>query len=140
LEKLPVFVRAGTILPRQPLVQSTSERPAGPLRLDVYPGDDCTGTIYLDDGHSMDFEKGNFLRQTIRCIDRGGSLTITFAPREGRFDPWWKEIEIIVHDRPGRSGVYSPALPVRRVHGSGTRNVDFYIPDVPSSATIRIDS
>jgi alpha-glucosidase len=45
LERLPVFVRAGTILPRQPLVQSTSEKPVGPLYLDVYPGDDCSGTI-----------------------------------------------------------------------------------------------
>lgn len=141
LEKLPVFVRAGTILPRQPLVQSASEKPVGPLHLDVYPGDDCTGTIYLDDGHSMGFEKGDFLRQTIRCsIDRGGNLAITFATREGRFDPWWKEIEIVVHDRPGRSRVYSPGVPLRRARGSRTRNLDFYIPDVPTGATIRIDS
>ncbi len=42
LDHLPVFVRPGTILPRQPLVQSTSETPKGPLQLDIYPGEDCT--------------------------------------------------------------------------------------------------
>ena len=46
LDRLPVFVRAGAILPTQPLVQSTSQTPQGPLSLDVYPGDDCRGTIY----------------------------------------------------------------------------------------------
>ena len=34
LERLPVFVRPGTILPRQPLVQSTAETPDGPLSVD----------------------------------------------------------------------------------------------------------
>ena len=37
LETLPVFVRAGSIVPEQPLVQSTDEKPVGPLTLRVYP-------------------------------------------------------------------------------------------------------
>jgi alpha-glucosidase len=101
LDALPVFVRAGTILPRQPLVQSTSETPAGPLRLDVYPGADCAGTIYLDDGHSMAFTRGEYLRQSVRCsVDGRGAVNLTFGRREGRYRPWWKQIEIAVHGRP----------------------------------------
>ena len=53
LDSVPVFVRAGTILPRQPLVQSTAQKPRGPLQLDVYPGEDCRGDLYLDDGTSV---------------------------------------------------------------------------------------
>src|SRR6185369_8118078 len=41
LAELPLFVRAGTILPRQALTKSTMETPQGPLQLDVYPGEDC---------------------------------------------------------------------------------------------------
>jgi len=119
LDQLPVFVRAGTILPRQPLVQSTSETPVGPLRLDVYPGPDCTGTIYLDDGHSMAFSKGDYLRQAMRCsVDDQGRLALTFEPRQGHYRPWWREIEILVHGRAG-------AEPTR-VH------------DMPKGGTVRL--
>ncbi len=62
LDTLPVFVRAGAIVPEQPLVQSTDEKPQGPLTLRVYPptaiGNDCGGSLYLDDGVSYDFKKG----------------------------------------------------------------------------------
>ena len=140
LERLPVFVRAGTILPRQPLVQSTSEKPVGPLYLDVYPGPDCSGTIYLDDGHSTGFEKGNRLRQTIRCaVDDRGHLAINFEPRQGRYHPWWKAIEIIVHDRPPASRVSGRAMSIRQEPGSSAGTLSFSIPDIPKGGTITIE-
>jgi alpha-glucosidase len=139
LERLPVFVRAGTILPRQPLVQSTSERPVGPLYLDVFPGGDCSGTLYLDDGHSMGFEKGDYLRQVIRCtVDDRGNVAITFDPREGRYHPWWSRIEVIVHGRSAQDRVSSSTIPIRTAHDSGAGSVDFYLADVPYGATIKI--
>src|SRR5206468_614257 len=64
LAELPVFIRAGTILPRQPLVQSTKEVPQGPLSLDIYPGPDCRGELYFDDGVSI---RGPSLRQSVTC-------------------------------------------------------------------------
>jgi alpha-glucosidase len=101
LDHLPVYVRAGAILPRQPLLQSTSETPQGPLELHVYPGADCQGTIYSDDGHSMDYAQGRFFRQTVRCTVDEHGLTLAFASAEGSFVPWWKEIKILVHDWSG---------------------------------------
>src|SRR2546427_9937796 len=41
LEEMPLYVRAGAILPMQPVVQYTGETPDGPLQLRVYPGNDC---------------------------------------------------------------------------------------------------
>lgn len=97
---LPVFVRAGTILPKQPLVQSLSERPSGALELHVYPGPECTGEIYLDDGHSLGYARGDYLRQRVECTMDGDRLkSLAFGKREGRFPPWWNGLEIIVHDR-----------------------------------------
>ncbi len=141
LERLPVFVRAGTILPRQPLVQSTSETPAGPLTLDIYPGPDCAGTLYLDDGHSTAFEKGDYLRQTVRCsVGQRGNLTVTFEPREGRFAPWWRKIAVIVHDRPMGSRVTSPKMRIEMSRRPAAEALEFEIPDPRSGGTISIGS
>ena len=74
LGELPVFVRAGTILPRQPLVQSTMAVPQGPLSLDVYPDEGCRGELYFDDG-----------------------VRLSFGPRQGKWRPWWKTIAVTVH-------------------------------------------
>jgi alpha-glucosidase len=102
LDRLPVFVRAGSIIPSQPLVQSTSETPRGPLTLDVYPGENCQGTIYADDGTSMSFERGQFFRQAITCTEVSpGRLEISFAPPEGTYSPWWRTVEVKVHGRRG---------------------------------------
>jgi alpha-glucosidase len=101
IEILPVFARAGAIIPEQPLVQSTDERPEGPLTLRVYPplasSNDCNGNVYLDDGVSFDFQKGNFLRTQFTCRLTADGLIVTVAPRQGTFDPWWKRLSIEVY-------------------------------------------
>ena len=141
LDYLPVFIRAGTILPREPLVQSTSERPNGPLYLDVYPGADCQGTIYLDDGHSMRFQTGDYLRQAIRCkSDDAGDLSITFDHREGQFQPWWTQIQVTVHGRSAPSLIIGTRGPLQSRYDSSGESVDFTIPDIPAGGTIRIGS
>jgi alpha-glucosidase len=105
VDHLPVFVRAGTILPRQPLVQSTSETPKGALELHLYPGEECQGELYADDGHSMSFQRGDFLRQTIRCTVRPEGIQIDFGARAGRFRPWWTQIKMVVHNWRGPGSV-----------------------------------
>lgn len=97
LDRLPVFVRAGAILPGQALVQSTAEMPQGPLSLDVYPGDDCRGTIYADDGHSIAYTEQQYLRQRVRCVQSEAGIDIDFDAREGRFQPWWHQVRVRVH-------------------------------------------
>lgn len=98
LDLLPAYVRAGSVIARQPLVQSTSEKPAGPIELHVYPGQGCSGTLYDDDGHSMAFARGQFLRQSITCQGQGDRLhSLTIGARDGSYSPWWKEIRIVIH-------------------------------------------
>jgi alpha-glucosidase len=106
LGRLPVFVRAGAILPGQALVQSTSETPRGPLSLDVYPGDDCRGTIYADDGHSMAYTREDYLRQRVRCVQTDAGIDIDFDAREGRFQPWWHQVTVRVHHWAGGAQAY----------------------------------
>jgi alpha-glucosidase len=81
LRTLPVYVRAGSILPLQPLIQSTDEIPNGPLELHVYPGQQCGGSLYLDDGHTFGYQRGEFLRQNFTCQTDGGFVRVNFGAR-----------------------------------------------------------
>ncbi|MDB5675692.1 MAG: alpha-glucosidase [Sphingomonas bacterium] len=136
LDHLPVYVRAGTILPTQPLVQSTAETPQGPLSLDVYPGPDCKGLIYLDDGHSMAFQRGAFLRQTIRCeMGADGMLALSFDARDGRFAPWWRSIAVTVHGWTGDAAVTGQGAIAANASPHG---LHFVLPDQRRAARITI--
>src|SRR5262249_38132552 len=66
IDEVPLFVRAGAILPMQPVIQHSGETPDGPLELRVYlPSPDsaanCGGSLYEDDGHSFAYQKGEYL-------------------------------------------------------------------------------
>jgi alpha-glucosidase len=116
LEHLPVFVRPGAIIAKQPLVQSTSETPNGPLQLEIYPGEDCRGELYLDDGIHID---GASLGQQVTCTVMPKGVALHFGAREGSYRPWWKSIAVTVHG----------AHPLHRT-----------IADQPAPATIAIES
>jgi alpha-glucosidase len=97
LAVLPVFVRAGSILPLQPLVQSTSETPEGPLTLRVYAGDACTGDLYLDDGKSNAFERGDSLRMHFGCKITADGLALSIGAHQGPYPAWWKQIHAEIY-------------------------------------------
>ncbi len=112
LTELPVFVRAGSILPIAPLTQSTAEIPVGPLTLRVFPlkpgFDDasrsCSGDVYTDDGHSLDYRNGKFARVHFSCsMARDGKLTVNVGRQEGSWTPWWREYRIEVAGMSSRS-------------------------------------
>jgi alpha-glucosidase len=97
LAVLPVYVRGGTILPMEPLTQSTEEMPIGPLTLRVYAGDDCKGTLYQDDGKSYDFKRGQFLRMENNCSLEHNVLSVHVGRHEGSYKAWWSEITVEVY-------------------------------------------
>jgi alpha-glucosidase len=100
LDTMPVYVRGGSVLPMQPLIQNTEETPRGPLELRVYPGADCRGTIYLDDGHSFAYQHGQYLRQNLSCDADAKAVRLKFHARDGSYAPWWKFVEVVVYDWP----------------------------------------
>jgi alpha-glucosidase len=101
LDTLPVYVRGGSIIPIQPLVQSTDEKPQGPLTLRVYApthsGASCRGTLYQDDGISFAFRNGAFLRMESTCERTPEGLRIHIGKHEGTFQPWWNQIRVEVY-------------------------------------------
>jgi len=97
LDVLPVYVREGAILPLQPLVQSTDETPQGPLTLRVYPGKDCRGSLYMDDGKTLAYTRGQFLRIEYSCAIAPDGLTLRIGEHQGSFHPWWNRIHLEVY-------------------------------------------
>ncbi len=97
VDSLPVYVRAGAIVPMQPLVQSTDETPEGPLTLRVYTGEDCHGTLYTDDGQSFAYQHGAYLRMNFTCTVAQDGLQIKISKHEGTFAPWWKDVKIEIY-------------------------------------------
>lgn len=83
LERIPVFVRAGSILPTGPEVQHTAEKLDGPITLTVYQGADGSFDLYDDAGTTYGYERGEFSRIPLRWNQRSGVLTI--GAREGSY-------------------------------------------------------
>ena len=82
-ERMPLFVRAGSIIPTGPAMQYTAEKPADPVTLHVYTGADGSFSLYEDDGVSRQYLNGAFARIPMRYDERTGTLTI--GAREGGF-------------------------------------------------------
>jgi alpha-glucosidase len=97
LDEMPLYVRGGAILPMQSVVQNTGETPEGPLQLRVYPGEDCQGSLYQDDGHTFAYQKGEILRVNYSCAVTSGSLTITSTVEKNVFQPWWTNAALTVY-------------------------------------------
>ena len=110
-----MFVREGAIVPIEPLVESTNETPKGPLTLRVYPGKDCKGTLYEDDGASFAYRRGDFLRMEFRCEAKGDAVTVHLGAHQGSYAAWWKQV---------RLEVYGAAGPPRHVMVSGGAEVN----------------
>jgi len=100
LAVLPVYAKGGSVIPMQPLVESTEQTPQGPLELRVYPGPDCHGTLYDDDGISFDYKHGDFLRVDYTCASSPHELTLHIGAQKGTYPAWWKQVRVLVYGWP----------------------------------------
>ena len=95
LEHMPLYARAGSVLPMGPVVQHSDEWPPEALRLRVYPGSG-ESWLYEDDGHSMAFQSGDFQITRFACESTGGSLVVR-REVEGPFRPGYSQFEIEIY-------------------------------------------
>jgi alpha-D-xyloside xylohydrolase len=84
LSRIPLHVRAGSVLPLGPVVQSTAEASNAALEVRVYPGRDGAFTLHDDNGLDYAYEKGGRTLTRMTWNDRRRELVI--ARRQGRFD------------------------------------------------------
>ncbi|MGA7538386.1 MAG: TIM-barrel domain-containing protein [Steroidobacteraceae bacterium] len=84
LARMPLFVRAGAIIPVGPAIEYTGEKPDSPLTLLVYTGASGRFTLYEDDGTTLGYERGKY--STIPFSYDLTSGTLSIGPRSGEFE------------------------------------------------------
>jgi alpha-glucosidase len=97
LGRIPVFVRAGAILPMQQVVQYTGQAPINPLTLEIYPEGSSSREYYEDDGSSLDYQRGVFLLEKFSAAESEGLVTITSANRKGSYVPPARSLLLKLH-------------------------------------------
>lgn len=93
LDIMPLYVRAGAIIPLGPVMQYSDERPLDELTLRVYPGTGET-VLYEDDGRSFEYKNGAWATTTYRVSPNGEGWVVEVQAREGEWTP--PEREVIV--------------------------------------------
>jgi alpha-glucosidase len=96
LETIPIFVRSGAFLFRQPVVQNTGQMPGQPLIVGVYPAAQSDSTLYEDDGATLEYKKGAFARRRFAQKRREGAVTIEVGAAEGSYRPQARSLELRV--------------------------------------------
>jgi hypothetical protein len=109
LDRLPLFVRAGAIIPMYPEMLYDGQKPKDPLTIDSYPHGSTRFSLYEDDGVTQEYRRGAFARTTIevdapRPLDeRGSRIMVKISGARGHYK-----------DMPaGRSYIVDLHLPVR---------------------------
>ena len=96
LETMPLFVRAGAMLPLGPVRQYMTEPTDEPLTLHIYPGADGAFTMYEDDGVSFAHDRGDWMGVDMRWTDRERRLTLRLSPGSRMRPPAARRIRVRV--------------------------------------------
>ncbi len=83
LAKLPLYVRAGSIVPMGPAMEWSTQKPADPIELRIYPGADGDFTLYEDENDNYDYTKGQ--HATIALHWNDAEHTLTIGARQGSY-------------------------------------------------------
>ena len=79
LETMPLYVRAGSILPLGPVKQFVDEKVDGPLTISIYPGADASFLLYEDDGISFNYRKGEWTGIQMTWSDSNRKFDLALA-------------------------------------------------------------
>ena len=102
-ERIPLYVRAGSIIPFGPAMEWSDEKPADDILLSVYAGADASFTLYEDDGLTYGYEKGKYSTIELKWDDE--TRTLTIGDRKGNFPG-------MLQTRRFRVSVCDPSCPV----------------------------
>jgi alpha-glucosidase len=103
INEIPVYVKAGSIIAQQPVVQSTAFTPQGNLELRVYPGPNCSGHLYMDDGHTFNYTHGDSLSIAMSCSGDATTMSLALDKTAGTYKPWFSAVDVVF------AGVSNPA-------------------------------
>jgi alpha-D-xyloside xylohydrolase len=119
VDKIPLLVRAGSIIPMGPFVQYAAEKPADPIELRIYPGADGSFTLYEDENDNYNYEKGVYA--TIAFSWDNAKRRLTIGDRTGSFPGMLKErrFHIIIVGKDHGTGIETTDNPDKVVSYEG---------------------
>ena len=99
IDKIPLFVRQGSIIPMGPVVQHTGELHGKEIKISIYPGKDASFTFYEDEGDNYNYEQESFSEIELMWNDK--NKTFTLGKRKGDYDNMEKvrTIHVELHDK-----------------------------------------
>ncbi|MFH5832215.1 TIM-barrel domain-containing protein [Halalkalibaculum sp. DA384] len=97
LEELPIFVKAGGIIPQRNRIEQLGEMPADTLTLEIFPHDTSSYEIYDDDGTSKEYTEGNYAVTEIRSIDNTDQLRVEIQAPEGEYEVPERNYRLKIH-------------------------------------------
>jgi alpha-glucosidase (family GH31 glycosyl hydrolase) len=99
LDRMPLFVKAGSIIPMQPDMAYSDQKPLETLVVDVYAGDKGSFSLYEDDGNSLDYKTGKSAWTPLTFTKAGGRSEVTLGPTKGVYagQPATRAYEVRVH-------------------------------------------
>lgn len=108
IDLIPVYIKAGSILPFGPAVQYSNEKPWDNLEIRIYPGADADFVLYEDEGDNYNYEKGAF--SEIRFHWDDASRTLTIANRQGAYKGMLetRSFRILLVDKDSPAGDQEP--------------------------------
>lgn len=87
LESIPLFVRGGAFIYKQPVVQHTGEMPGKPLQIWMAPAAESESDFYEDDGVTLDYKKSGFVRRHFNQSRNKNAILIKVSAPEGDYRP-----------------------------------------------------
>ena len=99
LETMPLYVRAGAIMPLGPVRQYTDERVDTPLSLNIYPGADGNFLLYEDDGKSFNYRRGEWMGIEMEWEDSMRRLRLRLAPGSKMMPPAHRPMEALLEGK-----------------------------------------
>ena len=87
LDSIPIFIKAGSIIPMQPAMIYLGEKPVDMITLDIFPGGRSEFDLYEDDGTSLNYQQGDFASTKIMSVLSKDQLKISILKPVGKFIP-----------------------------------------------------
>ena len=120
IEIMPLYVKAGSIIPMGPYIQYATEKPADPIELRIYPGADGKFELYEDENDNYNYEKGK--DAVIPFLWNNKEKILTIGERKGEFDGMLQERTInIVLVNPSAGIGIEPSNTFKAIHYSGKK-------------------
>ncbi len=103
LDEMPIFIKAGAIIPMQKAMKYVGEEPVDTLNLDIYPDGNSSYSIYDDDGKSLDYQKGVYAKTKIESRDDQSRIEVAINTPEGKYTVPSRSYVLSIHtsDSPG---------------------------------------